>query len=169
MTGFTKKLSLVLVHSNLTQFHYNQWSSLNCAVNIAFSAVSEFCPTKMPLIGHCVQETIRYVCDWLHFSMLQKHIVNSNCWCSSACKHKYALDSLPDLKLWVLFCFCLLVASSSSTPVEPGLGLANCFKLHGGLHRDSPNVAPVWQNTVCKQMFIADILSCFSSPNRLIH
>lgn len=59
--------------------------------------VSEFLVTwtKWPITG--VQEINRYVFDiWLHCSLLRKHI-NGNVLCFPEHKHKYALDSLPNL------------------------------------------------------------------------
>jgi len=39
---------------------------------------------------------IAYVCDWLHFSTLQKHIVNLNIWRFQEHKHQMILDQ----QLW---------------------------------------------------------------------
>ncbi len=92
------------------------------------------------LIGHCIQEINRYVCDWLHCSTLQEHvvnIVNSHFWCGPERKNKYALDSLPDLQLRVFFAFVWVYLAPSCTFVELRLGLANCSKLQQGWHWDS--------------------------------
>ncbi len=38
-----------------------------------------------------------YVCDWLHYSVLRKHVVNRIFWCFLECKHNCKLQPLPNL------------------------------------------------------------------------
>ncbi len=78
--------------------------------------------TETPLIGHCVPQINRYVCDWLKCSMLQKHI-NTNLWCSPGCKHAYALEStvrqLQSTFVLLFVCFVIKVSFSLNHPGDP--------------------------------------------------
>ncbi len=51
--------------------------------------------TQWPITG--VQEINSYVCDWLHWSALWKHVANRNFWCFPECKHKCVQEPLQNL------------------------------------------------------------------------